>query len=465
MDEASNEHAENRQPASADKTNQDHNEVINADEGNMPDSSLEGSREMQQAEEREEDQQDNPPTEPRLALDLEGEFEPVEHQASTPSSRQFYQNSRSRRYAKWDMVLVAVFVLLFALGGWIFYQRSTAVDPWVPVSIGPQPELALKREAGGLWVAGERLAALEKWQAAHQLNPANRDLTESLARAHVAVSTDYLINNEPDAALPHLEAAYVLMPDEEVVTREYQVLQAYLMGREAIEIQDWAFAKENLAPLHNLDPGYLDVSELMEIVTIGEQQTHLQQVAQQTRALSQARSAEPGRSARGLLSPTEFRNLPGQKVMPSLGPFAPPSSKHIVVSINAQRMYVYEDGQLIWNWVASTGETARPTHPGRYRIQSKFENARSNAWQLWMPYWQGIYWAGGSENGIHGQVVSDHSGRIWDSFLGSRVTFGCVMVGDYHASILYNWAELGTPISIHWDWNPNNVPNANGDPS
>lgn len=436
MEKENNDYADNDQSESAEDKNEVNNEVVHSEQ-----------------------------PEQLLALDLEGEFKPLDHQGSMPNATQIYEESGSRSYAKWDAVLVAVFVLLFALGGWMLYQRSTSVAPIVPVSIAAQPELELKKEAGRLWVAGDRLAALEKWQEAHQLKPNNRDLTESLARAHVAISTDYLINNEPDAALPHLEAAYLLMPDEEVTTREYQVLQAYLMGRDATLKQDWAFAIENLVPLHNLDPGYLDVAELIEIVTIGQQQTHLQQVAEQTRALSQARSAEPGRSARGLLSPTQFRSLPGQKIMPSLGPFTPPSSKHIVVSINAQRMYVYENDTLIWNWVASTGETQRPTHPGRYRIQSKFENARSNAWELWMPYWQGIYWAGGSENGIHGQVISDHSGRIWDSFLGTRVTFGCVMLGDYNASVLYNWTEMGTPISIHWDWDPTNVPNANGDPT
>ncbi len=403
-------------------------------------------------------------SEPAIKIELDGDIKEVSDDAATPNGKRVY-DPEPPSYAKWDGFLALVFVLLLGFGGWIAYQRTTTVTPIVPMSIAPQPEFELKKEAGRLWAAGNRLAALEKWQAAYQLNPDNLDLTESLARAHVAVSTDYLINNEPDAALPHLEAAYSLMPDEEVTVREYQVLQAYLMGREAIKKQDWVFATENLAPLHNLDPGYLDVAELMEIVTIGEQQTRLQQEAQQTRALSQARSAEPGRSARGLLSPTEFRSLPGQKTMPSLGPFTPPSSKHIVVSINDQRMYVYEDDILIWNWVASTGEKERPTHPGRYRIQSKFENARSNAWQLWMPYWQGIYWAGPSENGIHGQVVSDVSGRMWASFLGSRVTYGCVMVSDYHASILYDWTEIGTPISIHWSWDPSDVPNVNGDPS
>ena len=312
---------------------------------------------------------------------MDGQDDTINDVGAVPISTPVYEPAPSP-YAKWDRALVATFIVLFALGGWLFYERSTVVPSVVPISIEPQPELGLKREAGHLWVAGERLAALEKWQEAHQISPNNRDITESLARAHVAISTDYLLDNDPDSALPHLEAAYQLMPEEEVVIREYQVLQAYMLGRDAIDNQEWQLAMEALVPLYNLDRAYLDVTELIEIVTVGQQQSKLERVAQQERASSQARSANPGGSVRKLLSPTEFSSLPGQEIMPSLGPFVKPSSKHIVVSINAQRMYVYENGQLIWNWMASTGEKERPTIPGRYRIQSKIQNARSNAWEL-----------------------------------------------------------------------------------
>lgn len=173
----------------------------------------------------------------------------------------------------------------------------------------------------------------------------------------------------------------------------------------------------------------------------------------------------PGALLREALVPdAEYSNQPGQEQMPPAPLFANPANKHIVVSINDQRMYVYEEGVLLWEWVASTGEAERPTIPGHYRIQSKFEDARSDVWSLWMPYWQGLYWAGSVENGIHGQVVFDSGGNLWEGYLGTRITFGCVMVSDDHAAQLFEWTELGTPVSIRWEWDPSWQPDENGEP-
>lgn len=357
---------------------------------------------------------------------------------------------------------MVVALVLLGLGLWVGSgSRREALGAVATVA----PALQLKEEAGRLWVAGQRETALAKWEEAHRLSPFNVDIRQSLARAHVALSTDWLQQQRPEQAFPHLEAAYELVPEEEAVVHEYQALRAYLAGREAMAAQRWDEAVATLMPLYGLDRGYLDVAALVEVALAGEKQAEMEQAAQRDLALGQARLAQPGRSVRALLAPTEISNLPGQEAMPALGPFAGPAGdQHIVVSINAQRMYVYEGGELLWNWTASTGESARPTIPGRYRIQSKIENARSNVWSLWMPYWQGIYWAGSVENGIHGQVTFDSGGRLWEGYLGTRITFGCVMISDENAATLFNWTEMGTPISIHWEWDPSWVPDANGDP-
>ncbi len=363
------------------------------------------------------------------------------------------------------LLLFAVAILL-ALGGWTLLQANpspaTGATIWQD---SPSPALMLKREAGELWAAGQRDEALARWEEAHRLAPDNPDIRESLARAQVGRAADWLHAGEAERALPLLGAAYSLMPDEPAVLHEYQALLAYTAGRDAVAAREWGGAVEALEPLYRLDPGYLDVRLLLEQALAGQQQAEVEARARSEQAASVAHASASGQRLRTLLEPPDLSNQPGQNAMPSLGALAPASNKHIVVSINAQRMYVYENDQLIWDWVASTGEAGRPTVPGRYRIQSKFENARSNVWSLWMPYWQGIYWAGSVENGIHGQVTFDSGGRLWEGYLGTRITFGCVMISDEHAAILYNWTDIGTPISIHWDWQPGWIPDANGDPS
>jgi lipoprotein-anchoring transpeptidase ErfK/SrfK len=242
-------------------------------------------------------------------------------------------------------------------------------------------------------------------------------------------------------------------------------LLTYLDGKEAYEARDWHRTIEILGPLFERDPDYADARALLGAAYAGLHEGTLAARAEADRVLVSTRRLQPGRAARSALLPSTPVNKPGQTSLPPMLPtLGSLSNKHIVVSINAQRMYVYENNRLIWNWIASTGEPERPTIPGRYRVQDKIPNARSNVWSLWMPYWLGIYWAGSVENGIHGQVTFDRGGRLWEGALGTRITFGCVMISDENAKQLYEWAEIGTPVSIHWDWDPSWIPDANGDP-
>ncbi|MEO8083673.1 MAG: LysM peptidoglycan-binding domain-containing protein, partial [Ardenticatenales bacterium] len=123
-------------------------------------------------------------------------------------------------------------------------------------------------------------------------------------------------------------------------------------------------------------------------------------------------------------------------------------AKRIEVDISEQRMYVFEGGNLAFNWTASTGVASHPTRTGSFAVQSKVPNAWSSAWQLWMPDWLGIYWAGGSENGIHALPIINGT-TLWGGLLGSPVSYGCVVLETADAETLYNWADIGTPVEIH----------------
>jgi len=65
-----------------------------------------------------------------------------------------------------------------------------------------------------------------------------------------------------------------------------------------------------------------------------------------------------------------------------------------------------------------------------------------------MPNWLGIYWAGTAENGIHALPILSNGERLWGGVLGSRASYGCIVLGVREAEALYNWAEVGTPVTI-----------------
>jgi len=137
-------------------------------------------------------------------------------------------------------------------------------------------------------------------------------------------------------------------------------------------------------------------------------------------------------------------NAPYAAEAPSYG-----GSKYILVDISEQHMYVYDGDTLVYSFVASTGMN-NATRVGSFAVQSKIPNAYGSTWDIWMPNWLGIYWAGGLENGIHALPILPNGAILWEGYLGRPVSYGCVVLGTYESGLLYNWAEIGTPVEIQW---------------
>ena len=124
-------------------------------------------------------------------------------------------------------------------------------------------------------------------------------------------------------------------------------------------------------------------------------------------------------------------------------------SKYILVDISEQHMYVYEGDTLVYSFIASSG-MGNSTRIGTFAVQSKIPNAYGSTWNIWMPSWLGIYWSHGLENGIHALPILPGGGILWEGYLGTPVSYGCVVLGTYEAQLLYDWAEIGTPVEIQW---------------
>lgn len=124
------------------------------------------------------------------------------------------------------------------------------------------------------------------------------------------------------------------------------------------------------------------------------------------------------------------------------------NGKVIYISLGKQRMWAYQDGELVYKFVVSTGLANRATKPGTFRVQSKIPEAWSNIWQLRMPYWLGIYNVGRIENGIHALPINTRGVKLWAGLLGRPASFGCIILGDKDAVALYGWADMGTLVII-----------------
>lgn len=145
----------------------------------------------------------------------------------------------------------------------------------------------------------------------------------------------------------------------------------------------------------------------------------------------------------------------GQTItIPSVDTFLPYEvvpNKRIVVSIPQQRVRVYQDGQMIQDWPASTGISSSPTWPGVYQILSHEPNAYAANWDLWMPHFMGVYQpVPGTDftNGFHGFPTRGGGQLLWENSLGTRVTYGCILLSNTNVQWLYTWAETGVVVEI-----------------
>lgn len=107
----------------------------------------------------------------------------------------------------------------------------------------------------------------------------------------------------------------------------------------------------------------------------------------------------------------------------------------IVVSIPAQRAFVYRDGVLIAVSTVSTGSPGRDTPAGEFTILQKQVFHRSNLYSnAPMPFMQRLTWDG----------IALHAGHL----PGYPASHGCIRLPAAFAKQLYELTELGGEVSV-----------------
>lgn len=124
------------------------------------------------------------------------------------------------------------------------------------------------------------------------------------------------------------------------------------------------------------------------------------------------------------------------------------AAKRIVIDISDQHLWAYDGDSEVFSFVASTGLPGLDTRPGTYSVLNKIPSAWGGNWGIWMPDWLGIYWAGSLQNGIHSLPILPDGSRLWDGYLGTPVSYGCIILGVSESKQLYDWAEVGVPVII-----------------
>lgn len=152
-----------------------------------------------------------------------------------------------------------------------------------------------------------------------------------------------------------------------------------------------------------------------------------------------------------LIYPGQRLQVPPVTASGTEGQTPPPPAggyKQIIVDKSEQRAYIYQDGELLWTFIISTGMPGSETWEGTFSVRSKIPNAYAYNWGLQMPYWLGFYHTGYLENGFHALPIMSSGAVLWDGYLGTPVSYGCVILSYPDAETLYHWAEIGTQVIV-----------------
>ena len=119
-------------------------------------------------------------------------------------------------------------------------------------------------------------------------------------------------------------------------------------------------------------------------------------------------------------------------------------STYVITDISRQRLYIYNDDELLFTIPVTTGKNSTPTDLGIYKIYAKETNRylvgpgyRSFV-EYWMPY-------NGGE-GLHDASWRSVFGKEDYKYKGSH---GCTNIPPNMADEVYNNVEIGTKVLVH----------------
>ena len=115
--------------------------------------------------------------------------------------------------------------------------------------------------------------------------------------------------------------------------------------------------------------------------------------------------------------------------------------REIVVDLSTQMTYAYENGDLVFSALVSTGLPATPTVQGEYSIWHRTPAQTMTGPGYYLPnvQWVMYFYQG---YGFHG--------TYWHNNFGNPMSHGCVNMTNADAEWLYNFASLGTNVWVQY---------------
>ncbi len=414
--------------------------------------------------------------------------QPMSRSTPAPGRPPVAMERRGIRAQRWMLSLLALLVvLLLAILAWGPMNRSLAWLLPTPTPVAtPTPTLTPAQIVDQFVPRLQAALADRDWERAEEIISLMRAVDPSGVEVQLWAMTTYLQHGQAlvetgqiQAAQEQFDRAVALAPGSQEARLWQQATHTYLTGQAALEAKEWAAAIQAFGDLYGQMPGYGDVSARLVEAYCRQAQAAIDggDWTAAIETLSQAHEQLPAaqevvdllalayrqrgilREERGRLEQARadleaaLALRPGDaeaqahldRVMYRLFP-----PKRIEIDISQQHFYAWEGDTLVFSFPTSTGLPGQDTAIGHFQVLDKMPMAYSSVWHLKMPYWLGIYYVGNIENGIHGLPIRPDGSVMWGGLLGQRASYGCVILSTEAARLVYDWAEIGTVVDIHY---------------
>jgi tetratricopeptide (TPR) repeat protein len=295
----------------------------------------------------------------------------------------------------------------------------------------------LWREVEVAVARGDWPAALASLERLRDLDPRDERVRRELAAVCLQHALTLIETNALTEAAEVLDRAVRADAASPGLADERRLLRLYLAGLDAYWTKDWKSVVSNLGKVQRLRPDYLDTPVMLGqgyyeygVMLMGERKWF-----EAVDAMHACLELLPGHTE----APLRLADLEVA--------ITPP--RRIEVSLSGYAATLYEDDQPVRTFPICHGREGAPTLPGRYEIKTKLPSAYGSQWDLDMPYWLGLYDTGGAENGFHALPYLSSGVVLWEGAIGTRCSFGCIVLYTADAEYLYNWADLYTVVYIH----------------
>jgi tetratricopeptide (TPR) repeat protein len=416
----------------------------------------------------------------------QAEMERLEASSVLPDAPSQPSDHRLRRWGLALLVLAAALFLVILLVWGPVDSSLAGLLPTPTPTATPMPTLTPGETAAQFEPQLQAALTSKNWGRALEIvtimlsvDPSGEAVLRWGLNAHMQYGKALVQAERAGDALEQFDLAVALVPGDAEARLWQEVTQMYITGQEAMATGDWQAAIDILTQAHSRMPEYADLSALVieayrrqgeaaleagdwtaaiKSLTLARERSRDDQKlvgllasAYRNRGIAWQEEGELQKartdleSALALLPDDEAARTHYDEVMYILFP-----PKRIEVNISTQRFYAWEGDRLVYQFLTSTGLPDKATAAGNFKVQSKIPNAYSSIWRLHMPYWLGIYNVGRIENGIHALPIRPDGSVMWGGLLGQRASYGCVILSTAAARLIYEWADIGTPVHIHY---------------